>query len=141
MTKEDLKFEMERRTYAVLDAPEDWGRVAEFVVDHPYEVGCGRPNYMRVTMGYSQRVLNALGEDSWFGKLVISVYKVFPLLIGAKAVLCTTCQNVGFISPLHEKLWRIALFFSNAEVSKMLVLQSDVDRVPYEKRGEFFGDS
>jgi hypothetical protein len=138
---DDFKFQMEERTYEVLDNPEAWGRVAEFVVDHPYDVGCGRPNYIRVTMGYSQRVIQVVGEEGWLGAVATFFYKYFPILIGAKAVLCATCHNVGFISPLHERLWRIAQFFSNAEVSKMIVLQSDVDRVPYEKRDAFFSDS
>lgn len=137
---DDFKFQMEERKYHVLDNPEAWGPVAAFVIDHPYDVGCGRANYMRVTMGYSHRVIQSVGEEGWVGALVTWFYKYLPVLIGAKAVLCTTCHNVGFVSPFHEKIWRAAQFFSNAEVSKMIVLQSDVDRVPYEKREQFFSD-
>lgn len=136
-----FKFQIQEREITMLDNPDSWGLVAAFVVEHPQDEGCARPNYMRVTMGYSHKVMNAVGTDTWFGELVTWIYRMCPILIGSKAILCATCQNIGFVSSFQEKLWRASVFLTNAETTKMLILHSDVGHIPHDKREKLTSDS
>lgn len=137
----DFKFRMEDKQIEVLDNADSWGPVSAFMIEHPQDVGCGRPNYLRVTMGYADWLIDALGEEGWVGRLVTEIYKAVPSLIGAKAILCSSCQNIGFVSPMGERVWKAAKFFSTADTSRMLVLDIDAQRVPEEKREEFYSEA
>lgn len=135
-------FQTEDRVSPVVDDPRIWGKVAEFVTQHPQDVGCARPFYVRATVGYSRGCIEVVGrEDTWKERFLTGLYKAIPVLFGAKVVLCGACQNMVFISPWQERVWRFFQSLSPDPDAKMLILDEDAGNVPKDRMKEFSADA
>ena len=132
---DEFEFRMSENEISEVDNSNSWGSVAAFVADHPHVIGCGRPTYVRVTVGYSAKLMAALGEDTTLGKIVTAIYRVFPALIGSKAIMCAQCSNVVFISPFMQWLW---LHLAMDDTVNLLVFHEDTRNIPSERKEEFF---
>lgn len=138
MSKDEFEFQIGETEIRTVDDSKSWGLVPEFVVEHARVFGCARPEYMRVTIGYSSRAMEALGTDTPLGQFVTGVYRHLPFLIGSKALMCTKCQNLVFVSKAVGWLWMHLGFLRGSDNVKLLVFEGDACNIPHEKKKEFY---
>lgn len=138
---DEFNFQMVDEEPELTGDANDWGNLARFVVQHPTEMGCARPTYVRVTLAYSRRVMAALGEPTLFGRFVTWIYNNLPILIGCRGTMCTQCHGVVIHSSIAA--WLMDFFFSmvNEETVRLLVLPCDTHNIPENKREEFYSGS
>jgi hypothetical protein len=130
----DNIFQMEERDSPIVDDPVSWGTLAEFVVEHPSKIGCGRPNYVRATIGYAPSLIQWVGrDDSWKGRLATLLYKLLPILFGGKVLLCSSCHSMVFAHTSHEKIWTFIQSLRMDECGKMLIYHGDIEHIPEDK--------
>jgi len=112
-------------------SPKQWGPIPAMLTAHP--MTCGRPRYMRGTIGWTPSTVDILTDTKGALKSTLNMlYVLFPALFGAKVVVCMTCNELEFVSPMARKLFHLIRKFIPIEEESVLFLDEDVQRI-----GEF----
>jgi hypothetical protein len=108
--------------------PKQWGAISAMMTAHPDT--CGRPRYLRGTIGWQPQLIDALTDSKGSVKAFLAgLYWLFPVLFGPKVIVCVTCNEMEFISPMARKLFMILHKVMPVEEESILFLDEDVQRM------------